>query len=135
MFGTLSDRIGRKKIVLGGILLAALAFYPGVPRPDAFRQSGAGARDRNAPVMLVADPATCSFQFNLTGTQKFTTPCDIAKSRLAALSVSYNIQAAPAGTAADDHGRRQSRGVCPISPPPCRLRVIRPKPIPHRSTR
>lgn len=99
VFGSLSDRIGRKKIVLSGILLAALAFYPAFRGLTHFGNPALERAIATAPVVLVADPATCSFQFNLTGTSKFTTPCDVAKSKLAALSVSYNIQAAPAGSA------------------------------------
>ena len=100
VFGSLSDRVGRKKIVLSGILLAALAFYPAFRGLTHFGNPALERAIATSPVVLVADPATCSFQFNLTGTSKFTTPCDIAKSKLAALSVSYNIQAAPAGTPA-----------------------------------
>jgi MFS family permease len=99
VFGSLSDRIGRKKIVLSGILLAALAFYPAFRGLTHFGNPALERAIATAPVVLVADPATCSFQFNLTGTSKFTTPCDVAKSKLASLSVSYNIQAAPAGSA------------------------------------
>ncbi len=99
VFGSLSDRIGRKKIVLSGILLAALAFYPAFRGLTHFGNPALERAIATAPVLLLADPATCSFQFNLTGTSKFTTPCDVAKSKLAALSVSYNIQAAPAGSA------------------------------------
>ncbi|MGH6711609.1 MAG: MFS transporter [Bradyrhizobium sp.] len=100
VFGSLSDRIGRKKIVLSGILLAALAFYPAFRGLTHFGNPALEKALANSPVMLSADPATCSFQFNLTGTSKFTTPCDVAKARLAALSVSYTTQAAPAGSPA-----------------------------------
>jgi MFS family permease len=99
VFGTLSDRIGRKKIVLGGILLAAILYYPAFHGLTHFGNPALERAIANSPVTLAADPATCSFQFNLTGTAKFTTPCDIAKSRLAALSVDYTAQAAPAGSA------------------------------------
>jgi MFS family permease len=100
VFGSLSDRIGRKKIVLGGILLAALAYYPAFRGLTHFGNPALERAIATAPVKLVADPATCSFQFNLTGTSKFTTPCDLAKSRLAALSVSYDIENAAAGSPA-----------------------------------
>jgi MFS family permease len=100
VFGSLSDRIGRKKIVLGGILLAALTFYPAFRGLTHFGNPALERAIATAPVKLVADPATCSFQFNLTGTSKFTTPCDLAKSKLAALSVSYDTEVAPAGTPA-----------------------------------
>ena len=43
-----------------------------------------------APVTVVADPATCSFQLKLTGTEAYTTPCDVAKSTLVARSVNYS---------------------------------------------
>jgi len=55
---------------------------------------------KNAPVVVTADPATCQFQFNPTGTKKFTSPCDIVKAKLAAASVAYSNEAAPAGTIA-----------------------------------
>ncbi|MBR0963844.1 MFS transporter [Bradyrhizobium diazoefficiens] len=100
VFGTLSDRIGRKKIVLSGILLAALAYYPAFRGLTHFGNPALERAIATAPVKLLADPATCSFQFNLTGTSKFTTPCDVAKSKLAALSVSYDIEKAPAGSPA-----------------------------------
>jgi MFS family permease len=100
VFGSLSDRIGRKKIVLGGILLAALAFYPAFRGLTHFGNPALERALSSAPVTLVADPATCNFQFNLTGTSKFTTPCDLAKSRLAALSVGYETEVAAAGAPA-----------------------------------
>jgi MFS family permease len=100
VFGSLSDRIGRKKIVLGGILLAALAYYPAFRGLTHFGNPALERAIATAPVKLVVDPASCSFQFNLTGTAKYTTPCDVAKSKLAALSVSYDIEKAPAGTVA-----------------------------------
>lgn len=100
VFGTLSDRIGRKKIVLGGILLAALMFYPAFRGLTHFGNPALERALANSPVTLSADPATCSFQFNLTGTSKFTTPCDVAKARLAALSVSYTTQPTVAGAPA-----------------------------------
>ena len=98
IFGTLSDRIGRKKIVLGGILLATILYYPAFHGLTHFGNPALERALSSSPVVLIADPATCSFQFNLTGTSKFTTPCDVAKSRLAALSVSYTTQIAPAGS-------------------------------------
>lgn len=100
VFGTLSDRIGRKKIVLTGILLATVLFYPAFCGLTHFGNPALEKALANSPVTLSADPATCSFQFNLTGTSKFTTPCDVAKARLAALSVSYTQQDAPAGSPA-----------------------------------
>jgi predicted MFS family arabinose efflux permease len=83
VFGTLSDNIGRKPIIMAGCLLADLA----------------AAQAKNK-VVVTADPKECSFQFNPTGTVKFTSSCDIAKQVLAGASVSYDNVAAPAGTVA-----------------------------------
>lgn len=89
VFGSLSDKIGRKPIILGGCLVAALTYFPlfkgltEAANPDLARAQA------SAPVTLVADPAECSFQFNPTGTTKFTSSCDIAKQVLASNSVNY----------------------------------------------
>lgn len=89
VFGSLSDKIGRKPIILGGCLVAALTYFPlfkgltEAANPDLARAQA------SAPVTLVADPAECSFKFNPTGTTKFTSSCDIAKQVLAANSVNY----------------------------------------------
>ncbi|SCC91024.1 General substrate transporter [Thiomonas sp. X19] len=89
LFGSLSDKIGRKPIILAGCLLAALTYFPLFHAlTDAANPDLAKALART-PVTLVADPAECSFQFNPTGTAKFTSSCDIAKQMLAASSVNY----------------------------------------------
>ncbi len=100
IFGSLSDRIGRKPIIMAGCLLAALTYFPvfaaltGAANPELAQ---AQARNR---VVVMADPKECSFQFNPTGTARFTSSCDIAKQVLAGASVSYDNVAAPAGTVA-----------------------------------
>ncbi len=100
VFGWLSDRIGRKPVMLAGMILALAAFFPGfhmlmeAANPDLARAS------RNTPVVVVADPATCSLQFDPVGKAVFATPCDIAKNVLANAGVSYDSEAAPAGTPA-----------------------------------
>ncbi|MHB1670337.1 MFS transporter [Thiomonas sp.] len=89
LFGWLSDKIGRKPIILAGCLLAALTYFPLFHAlTDAANPDLAKALAKT-PVTLVADPAECSFQFNPTGTAKFTSSCDIAKQMLAASSVNY----------------------------------------------
>ncbi|HQD14830.1 MAG TPA: MFS transporter [Ottowia sp.] len=100
VFGTLSDKIGRKPIIMAGCLLAILTYFPVFKAlAEAANPDLAAAQAKNK-VVVVADPAECSFQFNPTGTAKFTSSCDIAKQVLAAGSVSYENEAAPAGTPA-----------------------------------
>ena len=100
VFGTLSDKIGRKPIIMAGCLLAILTYFPVFKAlAEAANPDLAAAQAKNK-VVVVADPAECSFQFNPTGTVKFTSSCDIAKQVLAAGSVSYENEAAPAGTPA-----------------------------------
>lgn len=100
VFGSLSDRFGRKWIVLGGILLAAVSFNPTYKALTHYANPALERALAASPVVLVADPKECSFQFNLTGTSRFTTSCDIAKQRLAQLSVSYTSETGAPGTPA-----------------------------------
>ena len=100
VFGSLSDKIGRKPIILAGCLLAALTYFPVFGAlTKAANPALAEAQAKNK-VVITADPAECSFQFNPTGTTKFTSSCDIAKQVLAGASVSYENAVAPAGTVA-----------------------------------
>ncbi|MBO9677215.1 MAG: MHS family MFS transporter [Acidovorax sp.] len=100
VFGALSDKIGRKPIIMLGCVLAVLTYFPVFKAlTEAANPDLAAAQAKNK-VVVVADPAECSFQFNPTGTAKFTSSCDIAKQVLAAGSVSYDNEAAPAGTPA-----------------------------------
>jgi MFS family permease len=100
VFGSWSDKIGRKKIIMAGCLLAALTYFPLFKALTHYANPGLEAAQTNAPVVVVADPAECQFQFNPTGTKKFTSSCDIAKAKLAAASVNYKNEVAPAGTTA-----------------------------------
>ncbi len=98
VFGSLSDRIGRKPIIMAGCLIAALTYFPLFKAlTEAANPDLAAAQAKNK-VAVVADPAECSFQFNPTGTVKFTSSCDIAKQVLSANSVSYD-NTAGSGTA------------------------------------
>jgi MFS family permease len=99
-FGWLSDKIGRKPIILGGCLLAALTYFPLFSALTQAVNPALAAAQASAPVTVVANPATCSFQFNPVGTAQFTSSCDIAKGFLARNSVSYENEGAPAGTVA-----------------------------------
>ena len=100
VFGSLSDKIGRKWIILGGCLIAALTFFPIFKGLTHFANPALEAALANAPVKVVADPAKCNFQFKLTGTEKFPDSCDVATSLLTAASVSYTTVPAPAGSMA-----------------------------------
>jgi MFS family permease len=100
VFGALSDKIGRKPIILAGCLLAAVTYFPVFEALTKAANPDLAAAQAAAKVTVTADPAECSFQFNPTGTKKFTSSCDIAKQRLASASVSYDNIAAPAGTPA-----------------------------------
>jgi MFS family permease len=100
VFGTLSDRIGRKYIILGGCLIAALTYFPIFSGLTHYANPALEKALKNSPVVVVADPASCHFQFNLTGTSKFPSSCDIATAMLSANSVNYTKQDAPAGSIA-----------------------------------
>ena len=100
VFGALSDKIGRKPIILAGCLLGALTYFPVFEALTKAANPDLYAAQQASKVTVTADPAECSFQFNPTGTVKFTSSCDIAKQRLASASVSYENIVAPAGTPA-----------------------------------
>lgn len=100
IFGSLSDRIGRKGIIMAGCILAALTYFPifhaltQYGNPDVF-----SAQARN-PVTVVADPAQCSFQFDPVGKARFTSSCDVAKSVLAKRAIPYVNEKAEPGSVA-----------------------------------
>ncbi|MFM2035669.1 MAG: hypothetical protein RL459_934 [Pseudomonadota bacterium] len=100
VFGSLSDKIGRKPIILAGCFLAAVTYFPVFTALTKAANPDLAAAQAAAKVTITADPAECSFQFNPTGTKKFTSSCDIAKQKLAGASVSYDNIVAPAGTPA-----------------------------------
>ena len=100
IFGWLSDKIGRKPIILAGFLLAALTYFPIFKGITHFANPRLEAALASAPVTVIADPSECHIQFKATGTEKFTSGCDIATSALVNLSVNYQSQDAPKGTPA-----------------------------------
>ena len=100
IFGTLSDKIGRKPIIMAGCLLAVVTYFPVFTALTKAANPDLAAAQAKNKVVVTADPAECSFQFNPTGTSKFTSSCDIAKQVLAGASVSYENVVAPAGTVA-----------------------------------
>jgi MFS family permease len=97
VFGSLSDKIGRKPIIMAGCLLGALTYFPLFHALTNAANPDLAAAQAKSKVTVTADPAECSFQFNPTGVAKFTSSCDIAKQKLAASSVSYDNIAGPAG--------------------------------------
>ena len=100
-FGWLSDRIGRKPIIMAGCLLAALTYFPLFDALSRNANPDLYAATQASPVSVMADPAACSVQFDPIGANKFDQKsCDIAKSFLAKAGVSYTRVAAPAGTEA-----------------------------------
>jgi MFS family permease len=100
VFGSLSDKIGRKNIIMAGCVIAALTYFPIFKALTHYANPALEAAQISAPVVVTADPKECQFQFNPTGTKKFTSSCDIAKAKLAAASVNYKNEVAEPGTIA-----------------------------------
>ena len=100
LFGWLSDKIGRKPIILGGCLLAALTYFPLFHALTVAANPGLAEASQRAPITVIADPADCAFQFDPVGKAAFNSSCDIAKSYLARAGLPYRNEAAPAGTLA-----------------------------------
>jgi MFS family permease len=100
VFGTLSDRIGRKPVFLAGVVLGIVSFFPLYKALTHYVNPALERAQQNSPVTVVADPSECSFQFNPVGTTTFHTSCDIAKSSLSKAGVNYQNVVAPAGTPA-----------------------------------
>eukprot|EP01012_Entosiphon_sulcatum_P024767 TRINITY_DN2_c0_g1_i1.p1 TRINITY_DN2_c0_g1~~TRINITY_DN2_c0_g1_i1.p1 ORF type:complete len:571 (+),score=133.92 TRINITY_DN2_c0_g1_i1:71-1783(+) len=100
IFGTLADRIGRKPIIMAGLVLACLTYFPIFKGITHYANPALEAAAATSPVVVTADPNECSFQFNPVGTAQFTSSCDIAKSALARRGIPYSNEAAPAGTVA-----------------------------------
>jgi MFS family permease len=88
-FGWLSDRIGRKPVMLGGMLLALIAYYPGFHAIASAANPALVEAQTKRPVEVHANAAQCSVQFDPVGTRRFDTSCDIAKSLLASAGISY----------------------------------------------
>ena len=98
VFGALSDKIGRKPVILFACLIAALTYDPIYKAMTQFANPALVAAEQRAPVRVIADSAECSFQFNPVGTTQFKSSCDIAKAFLASNSINYTNVEAPTGT-------------------------------------
>ena len=88
-FGWLSDKVGRKRVMIGGMLLALVAYNPGFHGIAAAANPALAEAHQRRPVEVHADPATCAVQFDPVGTRRFDSSCDIAKSQLASMGISY----------------------------------------------
>jgi MFS family permease len=95
-FGWLSDRLGRKPVMLFGMILALITFFPGFHALTKAANPALAEAQASAPVTVIADPATCALQFDPIGKAAFSSSCDIAKSVLSNAGVSYaNAPALP----------------------------------------
>jgi MFS family permease len=100
VFGSLSDKIGRKKIIMAGCVIAALTYFPIFKALTKYGNPALSEAAAKSPVTVVSNEDDCSFQFDPIGKAKFTNSCDIAKTWLAKKAIPYNNEAAPAGTVA-----------------------------------
>ncbi|ASR43424.1 MFS transporter [Xanthomonas citri pv. mangiferaeindicae] len=102
-FGWLSDRIGRKKIIMAGCLIAAITYIPIFKGITHYANPAIEEASTNSPAVVVADPKTCSFQFDPVGIRKFTSSCDVATAALTRAGVPYSVDPAPVGSLAQVH--------------------------------
>ena len=97
-FGWLSDKVGRKPVLMIGLLLATALYFPIFKSIAHYANPAIDQASRQAPITVLADPATCTFQFDPVGKAKFDSPCDKVKTFLVKQGLPYNSEAAPAGS-------------------------------------
>jgi MFS family permease len=100
VFGALSDKVGRKWIIMAGCLIAALTYFPIFKALTHYANPALEEAQVASPVVVVADPADCAFQFDPIGKKTFKSSCDLVKSMLAKKAIPYTNETAPAGTLA-----------------------------------
>lgn len=98
VFGALSDKVGRKPIILGGCLIAALTFFPLFTTLTKVGNPALYNAHDNVKITVTADPATCGSLFDPVNVRTFTSPCDVARRALATGALNYQLVAAPAGS-------------------------------------
>ncbi|MEI7932078.1 MAG: MFS transporter, partial [Alphaproteobacteria bacterium] len=103
LFGALSDKVGRKPVMLFGLVVMLIAYFPAFHMLEKFGNPALSAAQAASPVSVLADPADCSVQFDPVGKRQFVSSCDIAKSTLANAGVSYDSKPAPKGALAEVH--------------------------------
>ena len=99
-FGSLSDRIGRKPVILAGCFIAAITYFPLFTQLTQIANPTLARAIETVKVQVVADPATCGSVFDPVGIRTFTAPCDVARVAMARSAIKYELVAAPAGSAA-----------------------------------
>ena len=120
VFGSLSDKIGRKVIIMGGLLLAIITYIPNTPVSifnalTHYANPALEAAMAKSPATVTVNESECSFQFNPTGTKKFTSSCDIAKQVMASNSASYTtVNAGPGTVAKVKIGDTEIEGYTPV---------------------
>jgi MFS family permease len=97
-FGWLSDKIGRKKIILTGLLLATVLYFPLFKMLSHYANPQIDTASQQSPIVVIADPATCTFQFDPVGKARFDSPCDKVKTFLIKQGLPYTAESAPAGS-------------------------------------
>ena len=97
LFGALSDRMGRKPVMVGGMLLALLLYFPASHWIADAANPGLIEAQQNTPIIVETNPATCSVQFDPVGTAKFVSACDIAKSTLVTKGISFMTRSSADG--------------------------------------
>ena len=100
-WGWLSDKVGRKPIILSGCLIAALTYFPLFQALTTAANPALAHATASQPVTIYADPADCNVQFDPVGKTVFNQSCDLAKSYIAKAGVNYTNLAAPAGAVAE----------------------------------